>query len=87
MYQRFAIRPHEAEREAEISEHLGRAITQDFKQLFISTHPLGIYLLHLFTNQLMSLYFVWVVGVLGLKLRVFTLSHSTSPTFVKGFLR
>jgi hypothetical protein len=25
--------------------------------------------------------------VLGLELRAFTLSHSTSPIFVKGFLR
>jgi hypothetical protein len=30
---------------------------------------------------------VCVCVVLGLELRVFTLSHSTSPIFVKGFLR
>jgi hypothetical protein len=30
---------------------------------------------------------IFVFVVLGLKLRGFTLSHSTSPIFVKGFLR
>jgi hypothetical protein len=28
-----------------------------------------------------------VLAVLGLELRAFTLSHSASPIFVKGFLR
>jgi hypothetical protein len=29
----------------------------------------------------------FIFAVLGLELRAFTLSHSTSPIFVKGFLR
>jgi hypothetical protein len=34
-----------------------------------------------------NFYDFFFFAVLGLKLRVFTLSHSTSPSFVKGFLR
>jgi hypothetical protein len=30
---------------------------------------------------------IFFFSVVGLKLRAFTLSHSTSPIFVKGFLR
>jgi hypothetical protein len=34
-----------------------------------------------------SFFFFSFFAVLGLELRAFTLSHSTSPIFVKGFLR
>jgi hypothetical protein len=32
-------------------------------------------------------FFVFVFAVLGLVLRAYTLSHSTTPSFVKGFSR
>jgi hypothetical protein len=35
--------------------------------------------------QIRQIFFFFVV--LGLELRAFTLSHSTSPIFMKGFLR
>jgi hypothetical protein len=36
-------------------------------------------------HSLVILFFCFVLVVLGLELKAFTLSHSTSPIFVKGF--
>jgi hypothetical protein len=35
----------------------------------------------------LSLFYLFIFAVPGLELRAYTLSHSTSPTFVKGFTR
>jgi hypothetical protein len=47
----------------------------------------GVCVLSYITVFIFLLFFFFFFAVLGLEFRSFTLSHSTSPIFVKGFLR